>query len=156
MQPPLAHTRTHTRTHTHTQEPGYDASYWTAPHFLACTIYEAVDGQQHIESCVERGLLWLAEGLGAEGGQGVLWLVWTQTIESGRLLYWMAAALGGVWMTLLRKKTNILRVLCLYWSFNCCGWTVWRYYGGYILITFEQLKPVNLWLILKERNDFIQ
>lgn len=72
------------------------------------------------QSCVERSLFWLAEGREpAVGGasESVQWLVRAQTIESRRLLHWMAATLGGVWVTMLEEKTflspTILGVLFL-------------------------------------------
>lgn len=72
-------------THTRTHKSGDDTSYWTAPHFLACTIYEAVDGQQHIVMCAARAAAigWRPGSRGGGGG-GWLRLVRAQTIESRR------------------------------------------------------------------------
>lgn len=115
----------HTRARTH--KSGDDTSYWTAPHFLACTIYEAVDGQQHIVMCGARAAV-IGWRPGSRGGEAEDACDWSELrpLKAEDFLYWMAAALGGAWVTLLGEKTCIRRVLCLYWSVNSCGWMLWK------------------------------
>lgn len=114
-------------THTRTHKSGDDTSYWTAPHFLACTIYEAVDGQQHIVMCAARAAAigWRPGSRGGEAEDGCDWSE-LKPLKAEDFLCWMAAALGGAWVTLLGEKTCIRRVLCLYWSVNSCGWMLWK------------------------------
>lgn len=92
-------------THTRTHKSGDDTSYWTAPHFLACTIYEAVDGQQHIVMCAARAAAigWRPGSRGGEAEDGCDWSE-LKPLKAEDFLCWMAAALGGAWVTLLGKK----------------------------------------------------